>query len=85
MRACVLHSIGNLVYEEVPDPVLKNGEVLLKIKATGICGSDIPRVFKKGTYNFPTIPGHEFAGEIIEAAHDVDKSLIGKAAAVFPL
>jgi L-iditol 2-dehydrogenase len=57
-------------------------EVLLQVKAAGICGSDIPRVFEKGTYHFPTIPGHEFAGLIVDAA---DKTLLGRRAAVFPL
>jgi len=82
MKACVLHSIGNLRYEQVPDPIRKPGEVLIKIRASGICGSDIPRVFEKGTYHFPTIPGHEFGGEIIQAD---DTSLVGKRCAVFPL
>ena len=82
MKALNLHAVGDLRYEEVPDPVRQEGEVLLKIKACGICGSDIPRIFKKGTYHFPTIPGHEFSGEIVDA----DKpELIGKKAAVFPL
>lgn len=82
MKALNLHAIGDLRYEEVPVPVRKDDEVLLKVHACGICGSDIPRIFKKGTYHFPTIPGHEFSGEIVEAE---DKSLIGKRAAVFPL
>ena len=85
MKACVLHGIGRLIYEDVPDPIPKTGEVLLKIKASGICGSDISRVFKKGTYSFPTIPGHEFAGEIVDIGKGVSSSLIGKSAAVFPL
>ncbi len=82
MKALNLHAVGDLRYEEVPDPVRQKGEVLLKVKACGICGSDIPRIFKKGTYHFPTIPGHEFSGEILEAD---DPSLVGKKAAVFPL
>ena len=82
MKALNLHGVGNLRYEEVPMPVCKSGEVLLKIKAVGICGSDIPRVFTKGTYHFPTIIGHEFAGEIVEAENP---SLIGSGASVFPL
>jgi L-iditol 2-dehydrogenase len=85
MKACVLHAINNLRYEEVATPTVKSGEVLLKIRASSICGSDIQRVFEKGTYHFPTIVGHEFAGEIVSVAKDVDKSLIGKKAAVFPL
>lgn len=79
MKAAVLHNIGDLRYEEVPVPSREEGEVLVKVRASGICGSDIPRVFTKGTYHFPTIPGHEFSGEIVEGNH------IGKKVAVFPL
>jgi L-iditol 2-dehydrogenase len=82
MMACNLHGIGDLRYEEVPIPRPGADEVLLQIRAAGICGSDIPRVFEKGTYRFPTIPGHEFAGLIVDAA---DRALLGKRAAVFPL
>jgi L-iditol 2-dehydrogenase len=84
MMACNLHGIGDLRCEEVPVPGLEKDEVLLRVKASGICGSDIPRVFEKGTYHFPTIPGHEFAG-LIEAVNPGDEALLGKAAAVFPL
>lgn len=82
MNACVLHAVGDLRVEQIPMPQRKPGEVLLKIKASGICGSDLPRVFEKGTYHFPTIPGHEFAGEVVEADRP---ELIGRRAAVFPL
>ena len=80
MMAANLHAVGDLRYEEVPMPERKTGEVLLKVMAAGVCGSDIPRVFEKGTYHFPTIPGHEFAGLIVEAD---DPALVGKKAAVF--
>ena len=85
MDACVLHAIGDLRFETIADPKPSACEVLVKIKASGICGSDLPRVFTKGTYHFPTIPGHEFSGEIIELGEDVDKSLLGRKTAVFPL
>jgi len=85
MKACVLHAINDLRYEDVEKPKPKQGEVLLKIRASGICGSDIPRVFTKGTYHFPTIPGHEFPGEIVELGAGTNKDLLGKKAAVFPL
>jgi L-iditol 2-dehydrogenase len=84
MMACNLHGIGDLKYEEVQTPVMGDGEVLIRIMAAGICGSDIPRVYEKGTYHFPTITGHEFAGVIVDAAEQ-DRHLIGKKAAVFPL
>ena len=82
MMALNLHGVNDLRYEEVPRPVPQADEVLLRVKAVGICGSDIPRVFVKGTYHFPTIIGHEFAGEIVAAA---DKTLVGRGASVFPL
>ena len=56
MKACALHGIDDLRYEDVPAPSPGSGEVLVKIDACGVCGSDIPRVFEKGTYTFPTIP-----------------------------
>ena len=85
MKACVLHGIGDLRVEDIQDPSPKQGEVLVKIKASGVCGSDLPRVFTKGTYHFPTIPGHEFSGQIVGLGSDVDISLLGKKVAVFPL
>ena len=85
MKACVLEAVGKLVYKDVPTPSPGPGEVLLRIRASGICGSDIGRVFVKGTYSFPTIPGHEFAGEIVKLGEGVDEKLLHKKAAVFPL
>lgn len=82
MKAAVLHAVGDLRYEDVPRPSRGEGEVLLQVMAAGVCGSDIPRIFTKGTYHFPTIPGHEFAGRITESD---DPALIGCKAAVFPL
>ena len=85
MRACTLHAVGDLRHEEVANPVPRPGEVLIRIRACGVCGSDIPRVFTRGTYHFPTIPGHEFAGEVVEAGPSVPQEWVGKHVAVFPL
>lgn len=85
MKACVLHGIGDLKFESVPAPAPKPGEVLMQIRACGICGSDIQRVWEKGTYRFPTIPGHEFAGIVIDSHDEADRHWIGKKATVFPL
>ncbi|MDR1291886.1 MAG: galactitol-1-phosphate 5-dehydrogenase [Clostridiales Family XIII bacterium] len=84
MKACVLHGIGDLRYEDAPMPEIADDEVLLRIRAAGICGSDVPRVFTKGTYRFPTIPGHEFAGEAVRV-NDGDEPFLGGRFAVFPL
>ena len=86
MKAAVLHAIGDLRYEDVPVPETKPGFALIKVKASGVCGSDIPRVMKKGTYKFPLIPGHEFAGEVVELMDEgLSKIKIGDRVAVFPL
>ena len=85
MKACVLHGIGDFRYESVDTPKTKPGEVLLRIRACGVCGSDIQRVWEKGTYSFPTIPGHEFSGSVVEAGSEAERHLIGSKAAVFPL
>lgn len=85
MKALNLHGIGDLVYEDVITPEPKEGEVLLKVRACGICSSDEDRVLRTGTYHFPTIPGHEFSGEIVKTGAGVDESYLGKKASVFPL
>ena len=64
MKAAVLYGIGDLRFEEVPLPKIKKREVLVRVKACGICSSDIARVMEKGTYSFPLIPGHELSGEV---------------------
>ena len=54
MKAYVLHQAGDLRYENWPLPELKPGWALVRVLAAGICSSDIPRIFTKGTYHFPT-------------------------------
>lgn len=87
MKASVLYAIGDLQYTDVPKPHITKGEVLVKVKACGICGSDVNRAYKTGTYHFPTIIGHEFSGEVVDAAEndDIGKSMIGKRVGIFPL
>lgn len=85
MKVLDLMKVGELVLEERETPVPGKGEVLLKVRACGICSSDEARIFTTGTYHFPTVPGHEFAGEVVKVGEGVDGSLIGKRASVFPL
>lgn len=85
MKGYVLHGIDDLHFEEVVKPVPKNGEVLVKVMAAGICGSDIPRIFTTGAHNHPLIPGHEFSGQVVDAGSSADKKWIGKRVGVFPL
>ena len=85
MKAYVLEAVNRLEYKEVDIPQLKQGEVLVEVCAAGICGSDIPRIFTTGTYHFPTIPGHEFSGKVIQAYDEAGQSWIGKRVGIFPL
>lgn len=85
MKAYVLHGINDLRYDDIPLPICPKGWVIVKVKASGICSSDIARIFTKGTYHFPTIPGHEFAGIIEKVADVEDQSLLGKHVGIFPL
>lgn len=85
MKAYVLHGIGDLRYEDRPLPEIRPGWALVKVLAAGICSSDIPRIFEKGTYHFPTIPGHEFSGRVEQVADAGDSQWIGKRVGVFPL
>ena len=85
MKAWVLHDINDLRLEEVLTPAPGEKEVLVKVKAAGVCGSDIPRIYKTGARVHPLIPGHEFSGEVVEAGSDVDKGWIGQRVGIFPL
>ena len=77
MKARVLREVGNLEYCDYPMPEVKPDEVLFRVRACGICGSDIPRIFVNGTYHFPTIPGHEFAGEVAGVGADIAIEAVG--------
>ena len=82
MKCANLHAIRDLRCEELPVPECGEDEVLVAVKSCGICGSDLPRVYTKGTYHFPTVIGHEFAGVVV---CDPQEELEGKKVAVFPL
>lgn len=83
MKAQVLYGIDNLKYSEVDTPSIGQGEALIKVARCGICGSDIPRIYKTGAHNMPLIPGHEFSGRVV--ACDSRPDLVGKRVSVFPL
>src|SRR4051794_39753052 len=85
MQAVKLYEPGNLQVEEVEIPKIGNEEVLVKVMAVGICGSDIPRVLTKGAYYEGLTLGHEFAGEIVQCGSDVNEWQTGDRVTVAPL
>lgn len=77
-RAVVWKGNGNL--EIIEKPILKpaNDKVLVKVKAAGICGTDLHILSGKHPQaKPPLILGHEFAGVVVDAGEDVEQSLIG--------
>ncbi len=85
MKAMRLHAIDEFTLDEVKKPVPKGDEILVKVEACGICGSDIPRVYELGTRVYPVTLGHEFSGTVVEVGSEKDQELIGKTCAIFPL
>lgn len=85
MKAGVLHAIEDLRYEDMEKPVPKAGEVLVKVKFTGICGSDVPRVNGKECHFFPNVLGHEFSGVIAGVGEGVTSVKPGDRVAGVPL
>ena len=85
MKAARFHKVNYpLVVEEIPSPEPKSKEVLLKVRACGICGSDIHIVYEGITPTAfqPIILGHEFSGEVAGLGEGVEGWRIGDRAAV---
>jgi len=85
MKALVLHAVGDMRLEERPNPRPAAEQVLVRVAFCGVCGSDIPRIFVKGTYRFPTICGHEFSGTVESLGAGVDAFKRGDKVTAFPL
>lgn len=85
MKAGVVHAREDLRYEEIAKPVPQAGQVLVKVKYTGICGSDIPRVNGDACHFFPNVLGHEFSGIVAEVGEGVTSVAVGDRVAGVPL
>jgi L-iditol 2-dehydrogenase len=72
MKALVLEDYNTLTYQEVPDPQISPYEVLVRVKAAGICGSDVHGMDgSTGRREPPVIMGHEASGVIEETGSEV--------------
>lgn len=89
MKAVVLKSDNQIHFMDAPKPELAHGEVLVKVRACGICGSDIRYLegenpWSQQTLGYVTknpdnmILGHEFAGDVVEVKDEKDRYLLGK-------
>ncbi|UOQ45529.1 galactitol-1-phosphate 5-dehydrogenase [Halobacillus salinarum] len=78
MKSLNLYDEQDIRFEESPEPVIeKADDVIIQVKAVGICGSDISRYKKLGPYVEGMTFGHEFAGEVIEVGPEVDNVTLG--------
>jgi L-iditol 2-dehydrogenase len=85
MKAAVLYAQNDLRIEEIDIPSLEPHEVLIKVKATGICGSDLPRVMGDAAHHYPIVLGHEFAGVVERIGSNVSKVKVGACVVGVPL
>jgi L-iditol 2-dehydrogenase len=82
MRAGVYRGSGQIVAEDVPVPEIQDGEVLLRVAACGICGTDIKKV-RHGLVRPPQILGHEIAGTVVKVGAGTQDWAVGDRAISF--
>jgi L-idonate 5-dehydrogenase len=88
MEALVIHSAGDLRVEDVPTPAVEAGQVRVRVRAGGICGSDL-HYFQHGGFGTiriqqPMVLGHEAAGVIEELGEGVTSLPVGTRVAINP-
>jgi len=88
MRAAVLEKVGEVVMEERPVPEAGPREVLVRVRAVGVCGSDVHYFVDGRIGHFvvtdPIVLGHECAGEVAALGDDVEGLVVGDPVAVEP-
>jgi threonine dehydrogenase-like Zn-dependent dehydrogenase len=86
MKAIVWNGPEEMAVEEVPEPAVEPGTVVVRPEAVGICGSEIEGYLgRMGNRTPPLVMGHEFAGTVTEVGEGVDEDLLGREVAVNPL
>lgn len=85
MKAGVVHARDDIRFEEIDTPKPGKEQVRIKVKYTGICGSDVPRVNGDACHFFPNVLGHEFSGTVEETGEGVTSLKVGERVAGVPL
>jgi L-iditol 2-dehydrogenase len=76
VRAAVVYSGETIRIEELALPALGRGELVVRVRACGLCGSDLTKMFQQ-KLQAPTVLGHEIAGEVVRVGADVSQFHIG--------
>ena len=85
MKAAVIEKPGDIRVGTVEDPTPGRGEIVVKVGACGICGTDLH--IADGEFPptpYPIVPGHELAGEVVALGPDVEGLAEGQRVAVDP-
>lgn len=85
MKAAMVTATERVSIQDVEEPIIKDDEVLIKVRTAGVCGSDL-HLFQ-GTHAFrkpPAVLGHEVAGDIVKVGKNVSKFKVGDRVTVEP-
>ncbi len=85
MKAGILYSNKDIRYGDIKEPELGDFDVKIRVRASGICGSDVPRVLDNGAHFYPIVLGHEFSGDVAEIGKNVTKVKVGDTVTAAPL
>ncbi len=85
MLSIAVKSNKKLELTHTAPPEVGENAVIVKVHYSGLCGSDLPRIFHDGAHFYPIILGHEFSGEIVEVGSGVNGLELGDRIACAPL
>jgi L-iditol 2-dehydrogenase len=85
LKAAVLYANEDIRFDDYETPITKPGTVKVKVRAAGICGSDVPRVLHNGAHFYPVVLGHEFSGDVVEVGEGVNSIKVGDTVSGAPL
>jgi len=85
MRVGVYHGIRTIAVEDAPEPVAGPSDVILAVRACGICGSDLHTYLEGALVQPGQVLGHEFAGEVVEVGFEVDGIAVGDRVTGIPI
>jgi len=72
MKAIVETGVKEIEIQELSNPKIKDDEVLIKIRANGLCTNDLRDYIGDTKWSYPRVGGHEFSGEIVDVGSEVD-------------
>jgi 2-desacetyl-2-hydroxyethyl bacteriochlorophyllide A dehydrogenase len=84
MKAAVITGVGQVEVTTVADPLAGPRDVIVSVEGCGICGTDLHILQGEFAPTLPIVPGHEFAGTVVEVGKQVTELAVGDRVAVDP-